>query len=182
MVDFRSRKTQRLALVSPARLTRDETKKAPDGPGLQSREETLEEEHSRTSRHYPKAGDVQSKKGLRHAGIDSSYRPYLSGALPARFIEPCLPTKTDNLPSGSQWLHEIKHDGFRIIARKTGAQVRLYSRPGNDLTHRFPLIVETLARLRYHSCIIDGEAVACDDNGVASFDLIRYRRHHDSTF
>jgi len=64
------------------------------------------------------------------------------------FIEPCLPTKTDKLPSGSQWLHEIKHDGFRIIARKTGAQVRLYSRPGNDLTDRFPLIVEALARLR----------------------------------
>jgi ATP-dependent DNA ligase len=60
--------------------------------------------------------------------------------LPAGFIAPCLPTKTDKLPSGSQWLHEIKHDGFRIIARKKGSQVRLYSRPGNDLTHRFPLI------------------------------------------
>jgi ATP-dependent DNA ligase len=46
--------------------------------------------------------------------------------------------------------------------------VRLYSRPGNDLTHRFPLIVETLARVRSRSCIIGGEAVACDDNGVAS--------------
>jgi bifunctional non-homologous end joining protein LigD len=88
--------------------------------------------------------------------------------LPAGFIAPCLPTKTDKLPSGGQWLHEIKHDGFRIIARKTGAQVRLYSRPGNDLTYRFPLIVETLARLRSRSCIIDGEAVACDGNGVAS--------------
>jgi bifunctional non-homologous end joining protein LigD len=87
--------------------------------------------------------------------------------LPAGFIAPCLPTKTDKLPSGSQCLHEIKHDGFRVIARKTGAQVRLYSRPGNDLTRRFLLIVETLARLRSRSCIIDGEAVACDDNGVA---------------
>jgi ATP-dependent DNA ligase len=47
----------------------------------------------------------------------------------------------------------------RIIARKTGAHVRLYSRPGNDLTHRFRLIVETLARLRSRSYIIDGEAV-----------------------
>jgi ATP-dependent DNA ligase len=56
----------------------------------------------------------------------------------------------------------------RIIARKKGSQVRLYSRPGNDLTHRFPLIVEALARLRSRSCIIDGEAVACDDNGVPS--------------
>ena len=102
--------------------------------------------------------------------------------LPAGFIAPCLPTKTDKLPSGGQWLHEIKHDDFRVIARKNAAQVRLYSRPGNDLTHRFPLIVETLARLRSRSCIIDGEAVCCNDNGVASFDRIRYRQHDGSVF
>ena len=51
-------------------------------------------------------------------------------------------------------------DGFRVIARKDGARVRLYSRPGNDLTDRFSLIVEALAGLRSRSCIIDGEAVA----------------------
>ena len=60
--------------------------------------------------------------------------------------------------------------------------MRLYSRPGNDLTHRFPLIVETLARLRSRSCIIDGEAVACDNKGMPSFDRIRYRRHDASVF
>ena len=106
----------------------------------------------------------------------------LQRALPAGFIAPCLPSKTDKLPSGSEWLHEIKHDGFRVIARKNGAQVRLYSRPGNDLTYRFPLIVETLSRLRSRSCIIDGEAVACDDNGVTSFNRVRYRRHNESIF
>jgi bifunctional non-homologous end joining protein LigD len=106
----------------------------------------------------------------------------LQRTLPAGFIAPCLPSKTDKLPSGSQWLHEIKHDGFRIIARKAGAQVRLYSRPGNDLTHRFPLIVDALSRLRSRSCIIDGEAVACDDNGLPCFDRIRYRRHDGSVF
>src|SRR6266536_2675351 len=106
----------------------------------------------------------------------------LQRTLPAGFIAPCLPTKTDKLPSGSQWLHEIKHDGFRIIARKTGAQVRLYSRPGNDLTRRFPLIVETLGRLCSRSCVIDGEAVACDDNGVASFDLVRHHRANERIF
>jgi hypothetical protein len=42
----------------------------------------------------------------------------LQRTLPAGFIAPCLPTKTDKLPSGSQWLHEIKRDGFRVIARK----------------------------------------------------------------
>jgi bifunctional non-homologous end joining protein LigD len=79
----------------------------------------------------------------------------LQRTFPAGFIAPCLPTKTDKLPSGSQWLHEIKHDGFRIIARKSDGRVRLYSRPGNDFTGRFPLIVEALERLRSHSCIIE---------------------------
>jgi bifunctional non-homologous end joining protein LigD len=106
----------------------------------------------------------------------------LQRTLPAGFIALCLPTKTAKLPSGGEWLHEIKHDGFRVVARKTGAQVRLYSRPGNDLTYRFPLIVETLSRLRSRSCIIDGEAVACDDNGVTSFNIVRYRRHHESLY
>jgi bifunctional non-homologous end joining protein LigD len=72
-------------------------------------------------------------------------------------------------------------DGFRVIARKDGPRVRLYSRPGNDLTHRFPLIVDTLARLRSRSCIIDGEAVACDDNGVASF-LVRHHKANERIF
>jgi bifunctional non-homologous end joining protein LigD len=101
---------------------------------------------------------------------------------PAGFIAPCLPTKAESLPSGGLWLHEIKHDGFRIIARKDGDRVRLFSRPGNDLTARFPLIVETLARLRLRSCTVDGEAVACDDKGMASFDRIRYRRHDATVF
>jgi bifunctional non-homologous end joining protein LigD len=105
----------------------------------------------------------------------------LPRTLPAGFIAPCLPTKTDRLPSGSEWLHEIKHDGFRVIARKKGAQVRLYSRPGNDLTYRFPLI-ESVARLRPRSCIIDGEAVACDDNGMTNFDRVRYRRNDVRVF
>jgi bifunctional non-homologous end joining protein LigD len=71
------------------------------------------------------------------------------------------------LPCGDLWLHEIKHDGFRVIARKDGDRVRLYlySRPGNDMTRRFPLIAEALTGLRSRSCIIDGEAVACDATG-----------------
>jgi bifunctional non-homologous end joining protein LigD len=102
--------------------------------------------------------------------------------LPTGFIAPCLPTKTDQLPSGGLWIHEIKHDGFRVIARKDGNGVRLYSRPGNDFTRRFPPIARALTHLRCRSCIIDGEAVICDDNGVASFDRIRYRRNDGDVF
>jgi bifunctional non-homologous end joining protein LigD len=105
-----------------------------------------------------------------------------SRVLPAGFIPPCLPTKAPSPPSGGAWLHEIKHDGFRVVARKDGAQVKLYSRPGNDLTYRFPLIVASLAAERTRSCIIDGEAVSCGADGVPRFDRIRYRRHDPSVF
>jgi hypothetical protein len=55
-------------------------------------------------------------------------------------------------------LGEVRvYDGFRVIARKRGTRVKLYSRAGNDLTYRFPLIVEALAALRSQSCIIDVE-------------------------
>jgi ATP-dependent DNA ligase len=102
--------------------------------------------------------------------------------LPAGFIAPCLPTSAPQPPSGDDWLHEIKHDGFRVIGRKNRDRVKLYSRPGNDLTDRFPLIVEALTKLRSQSCIIDGEAVACGEDGIASFDRIRYRQHDASVF
>jgi bifunctional non-homologous end joining protein LigD len=109
----------------------------------------------------------------------SSFRPH---SLPAGFIAPCLPTAAPSAPSGEQWLHEIKHDGIRVIARKDDKRVKLYSRPGNDLTTRFPQIVEALARLRSRSCIIDGEAVACGDDGIAMFELIRQWRNGGSAF
>ena len=60
--------------------------------------------------------------------------------------------------------------------------MKLYRRPGNDLTDRFPLIVEALAQLRSRSCILDGEAVACDDSGIAQFNRIRYRRYDGTVF
>jgi ATP-dependent DNA ligase len=62
-----------------------------------------------------------------------------------------------------------------FMSAPDGVGVRHYSRPGSDLTHRFPLIVEALARLRARSCV-DGAAVCCDDDGRPSFDRIRYRR------
>lgn len=57
--------------------------------------------------------------------------------LPLGFVSPCLPTKAPQPPAGDAWLQEIKRDGFRVVARKDGDRVRLYSRPGNDLTNAF---------------------------------------------
>ena len=104
------------------------------------------------------------------------------GTLAAGFVWPCLPIRAPKPPSGEHWLHEIKHDGFRVIARKIGKRAKLFSRPGNDLTYRFPLIVEALAKLPLRSCIIDGEAVTCDDHGIANFERIRCQRYNESVF
>jgi ATP-dependent DNA ligase len=73
----------------------------------------------------------------------------------------CLPSSSKTPPSGKEWLHEIKHDGFCSIVRKEGKRVKLYSRPGNDLTYRFPLVAEYGPRCVRKSCIIDGEVVSC---------------------
>jgi bifunctional non-homologous end joining protein LigD len=88
-------------------------------------------------------------------------------------IEPCLPSPAKAPPSGPGWLHEIKHDGFRILARRDSAGVRLITRNANDFTDRFPFIATAVAELPVKSCLIDGEAIVCDENGLAVFDLIR---------
>jgi hypothetical protein len=53
-------------------------------------------------------------------------------------IEPCIPTLVSRPTAGLQWLHEIKHDGYRLIARKTDGRVRLFTRHGYDWTDRYP--------------------------------------------
>jgi bifunctional non-homologous end joining protein LigD len=87
-----------------------------------------------------------------------------------RRYEPCLPRPAKEPPTGPGWIHEIKHDGFRILADK----VRLITRHGYDFAERFPLAVAAIAALPARSCIVDSEAIACDANGLSVFDLLRY--------
>jgi bifunctional non-homologous end joining protein LigD len=75
----------------------------------------------------------------------------------SRFIEPCLPSPAKEPPAGPQWMHEIKHDGFRILARRDPAGVRLISRRGNDFTARFPFAAAAVASLPARSFLIDGK-------------------------
>ena len=92
-------------------------------------------------------------------------------------IEPCLPSSAKAPPSGSGWIHEIKHDGFRIMARRDGAGVRLFTRNGHDFTMRFPLAAAAVAALPGRSFLIDGEAIVTNDKGLAVFELVRRARH-----
>jgi bifunctional non-homologous end joining protein LigD len=98
------------------------------------------------------------------------------------FISPCLPSSTDQPPSGAGWVHEIKHDGFRLMVRRDPAGIRLITRNGHDWSGRFPLIAQAANALRVRSFLIDGEAVACDGEGMPSFDRLRYRRADGHVF
>src|SRR5262249_62401393 len=64
------------------------------------------------------------------------------------FCEPCLPGPVEQPPAGSDWIHEIKHDGFRLLARRGTSAVRLFTRNGHDWTARFPLIAAAVDLLR----------------------------------
>src|SRR3954447_25394058 len=94
-----------------------------------------------------------------------------------RFIEPCLPSPADRPPSGSNWIHEIKHDGYRLMARRDSVGIRLITRRGNDWTTRFPLVIQAVNHLKVRSYLIDGEVVCCDEHGLARFDVLRRRRN-----
>jgi len=80
---------------------------------------------------------------------------------------------TGRAPPIRTGLAEIKHDGFRILALRGSAGVRLITRAGNDFSARFPFIAIAVRELPVRSCLIDGEAVVCDEDGLAVFDLVR---------
>jgi ATP-dependent DNA ligase len=103
-------------------------------------------------------------------------------ALPLAFIPPCIPTWSRHAPVGRDRVHEIKHDGYRLMVRRQGARVRLFTRRGFDWSHRFPLIVEAAGSLRVISISIDGEAVVCGDDGISDFDRLHSQGWDSAVF
>ena len=93
---------------------------------------------------------------------------------PPGFILPCRPTVAAQPPSGAGWVHELKHDGYRLQIHVRDGRVRLYTMNGADWSKRYPRIVEEAARIKGHA-IIDAEVVCLDRKGVAQFDLLHNR-------
>ena len=87
-----------------------------------------------------------------------------------------LPSKVTQPPSGPLWVHEIKHDGYRLMVRRVGARVRCFTRDGHDWANRFPAIVDAAARLKAQSFFSDGEVVIARDDGTPDFRALRSKR------
>jgi ATP-dependent DNA ligase len=73
-------------------------------------------------------------------------------------FEFCIPTNGKAVPSGPEWFHEIKYDGYRLRVERNGDRVRLITRNGYDWTNRYPWIVEAARKNRMKQLVIDGEA------------------------
>jgi bifunctional non-homologous end joining protein LigD len=85
------------------------------------------------------------------------------------FVEPSLASPCDRPPSGPKWVHEIKHDGYRMQARLDGGKVKLLTRKSLDWTDRFPAITAALEELCVGSALLDGEIVVEEENGLSTF-------------
>jgi bifunctional non-homologous end joining protein LigD len=112
----------------------------------------------------------RSRPHCRAAGATATL-----GSKPSGFVPPCIPTRAPKPPSGPDWVHEVKHDGYRLQVRRQGDVVRLFTRNGYDWSSRYPAIAVTASRLRASSFTLDGEAVVCGPDGVAVFDALHRR-------
>jgi bifunctional non-homologous end joining protein LigD len=82
-----------------------------------------------------------------------------------RKYEPCLPITAKKPPVGEGWVHEIKHDGYRLIARRVGDRVSLHPKGGYNFSARYPRVVAGLAVLEVKSVVLDGEVALVDEDG-----------------
>lgn len=90
-------------------------------------------------------------------------------ALLRLFVEPALSAPADSPPTGAQWLHEVKFDGYRVQTRIDGEEIRLLTRKGLDWTSRFQGVAQAVSDLRLGSAILDGEIVVEDAAGISNF-------------
>jgi bifunctional non-homologous end joining protein LigD len=99
-----------------------------------------------------------------------------SRSKPPGFIRPCLPALANRPPPGLDWLHEIKFDGYRVIARKDGEHVRLWARTTSDYSKAFARIRDAVAALPVDSAVLDGEAIVLRPDNTSDFEALRSRQ------
>ena len=101
---------------------------------------------------------------------------HMAGAAEApmpKGVEPELPSLAVTPPAGEDWLHEIKFDGYRILASVDGGRVTLHTRRGNDWTDRIPSLAQALRAIPAKAALLDGELVSLDERGISSFQRLQ---------
>jgi bifunctional non-homologous end joining protein LigD len=94
-------------------------------------------------------------------------------------FEFCLPTKGNAVPSGPDWLHEVKYDGYRLRLERDADRVRLITRGGYNWTSRYQWIVEAARKVRQRQFVLDGEAVVLGIARISDFNALHSRKHDE---
>jgi bifunctional non-homologous end joining protein LigD len=113
-----------------------------------------------------------NKKSFQNSKKNSSVKKNAKTNSPLKFVEPMKAQLAENPPPGD-WLYEIKFDGFRALALKSGDDVQLLSRNEKDFSEKFPEIFDAIKSLEIDDAILDGEIVALDEKGISSFQLLQ---------
>ena len=136
---------------------------------------TIEDVEGGVAKQRKAARRTKATKAPSHPRADFQ-GPAMAGArkeaLP-RSWTPQLATLTSIVPTGDEWLHEIKFDGYRLVCRKDGDRVELVTRGGQDWTERFPEIAEAARGLGVRRALLDGEAVVLRPDGTTSFQALQ---------
>jgi bifunctional non-homologous end joining protein LigD len=135
------------------------------------------------SRGSLRAGDRKKGKTLDSGSPRSGVRNDEVGNLSPQDFGIQLARLYQRAPSGSDWLHEVKYDGYRMLAWRSGKDLQLLSRNRLDWTDRLPRIAEAMRALKCKSCALDGELVVFDAQGHTRFDLLQQeftRAHADA--
>ena len=158
----------------------DEFARPPGSPEI-TEEETASYFSGRTNAELAAANDMRSdhKARAKETKARKQLLPDISKIAGTKkrilppFVEPSLATLAEKPPTGPKWVHEIKHDGYRLQARIDGGKVKLLTRKSLDWTARFKRIADALGELHLGSALIDGEAVVEDDSGFSSFSALQ---------
>jgi bifunctional non-homologous end joining protein LigD len=122
-----------------------------------------------------------TKRPAKAAVKTGSVSGAVKKAMPKDF-RPQLATLGTSVPQGDDWLHEMKFDGYRLLAIIEKGKVRLVTRNGNDWTHKFPTVAKAVSELKLESAILDGEVVSPDAEGLPNFQQLQnlLKRRDDS--
>src|ERR1700749_1508254 len=103
------------------------------------------------------------RQGSTHAVLGAVRAPFPG------FVEPCLANAAATVPARGEWIHEIKHNGYRAQAHLVDGAVKIFTRNGYDWTDRFRVIAESMQQLSARQLVLDGEIVVTDEQGVSGF-------------
>ncbi|HYW10658.1 MAG TPA: DNA ligase D [Longimicrobium sp.] len=166
------------ALIRQGTPSRSKSKKAADTGAKTPASKSAARSAAKSAAKTPakSAAETPGAKGGARAKKGADSPAAVPGARKAAFPAPFVPemaTLVDDVPAGDEWIHEIKYDGYRLVAMLRNGEVKLITRNGNDWTDRFPDTARALAALPAKTAVLDGELVVLTRGGTTSFQALQ---------